>query len=302
MVLKINYQRIFKLKASVFVSVFFLLMFFLNSLCFAAETVQETTAQRAVSRLRRTNDRSVPSLISSDADAEHARQVSYASKRKYKLDLSSLHEDHEDDENAGNGVVQWSLKHKFLKLDALPSNKAPKAEDKFDVILEGVLRSDSGFQKERLRVFLDDSLISSPEDFIIQTLAKDNRVRFTFAKSGLSYKAKAANLIKIKFVDTDLAGNVLAEREIPVFFKPRDTFETSPAFGGFFDTQKIVALKVEIYDDAASQLTSIESSEISSKLNKPLKVSSDKKKFLLTFEHDPRYIQGESESTFSEKN
>jgi hypothetical protein len=209
---------------------------------------------------------------------------------------------HEAGENAENGVVQWSLKHKFLKLDVLASNKAPKADDKFDVVLEGVLRSDSGFQKERLRVFLDDSLISSPEDFIIQTLAKDNRVRFTFAKSNLSYKDKAANLIKIKFVDTELAGNVLADREIPVFFKPRDTFETSPAFGGFFDTQKIVSLKVEIYDDAVSQLTSIESSEISSKLNKSLKVSSDKKKFLLTFEHDPQYIQGESESTFSEKN
>jgi hypothetical protein len=62
----------------------------------------ETTAQRAVSRLRRTNDRSVR-VISSDA--EHATLMSYASKRKYKLDLSSLHEDHEDDENAENGVV-----------------------------------------------------------------------------------------------------------------------------------------------------------------------------------------------------
>jgi hypothetical protein len=201
-----------------------------------------------------------------------------------------------------NVVTEPAVKHKFLKLDVLPSNKAPKADDKFDVILEGVLRSDSGFQKERLRVFLDDTLISSTEDFMIQTLAKDNRIRFTFAKSDLSYKAKAANLIKVKFLDTELAGNVLAEREIPVFFKPRDTFETSPAFGGFFDTQKIVALKVEIYDDAASQLTAIESSEIYSKLNKSLKVSSDKKKFLLTFEHDPQYIQGESESTFSEKN
>ena len=43
------------------------------------------------------NDRS-GRVISSDA--EHARQVSYASKRKYKLDLSSLHEDHEAGENA----------------------------------------------------------------------------------------------------------------------------------------------------------------------------------------------------------
>lgn len=249
MVLKINYQRILKSKASILVSIFFLSMFFLNSFCFAADPTQE------------------PAVVSSE-----------------------------------NVVTEPAVKHKFLKLDVLPSNKAPKADDKFDVILEGVLRSDSGFQKERLRVFLDDTLISSTEDFMIQTLAKDNRIRFTFAKSDLSYKAKAANLIKVKFLDTELAGNVLAEREIPVFFKPRDTFETSPAFGGFFDTQKIVALKVEIYDDAASQLTAIESSEIYSKLNKSLKVSSDKKKFLLTFEHDPQYIQGESESTFSEKN
>ena len=42
----------------------------------------ETTAQRAVSRLRRTNDRSV----------------------------LKVHEDHEDDENAENGVVLWSLR------------------------------------------------------------------------------------------------------------------------------------------------------------------------------------------------
>ncbi|NBV98455.1 MAG: hypothetical protein EBR67_02950 [Proteobacteria bacterium] len=41
----------------------------------------ETAAQRAVSRLRRTNDRSV----------------------------LGVHEDHEDDENAENGVVQRSL-------------------------------------------------------------------------------------------------------------------------------------------------------------------------------------------------
>ena len=62
----------------------------------------DTVAERASSRLRRTNDRS--GVISSDA--EHARQVSYASKRKYKLDLSSLHEDHEAGENAEIGVPQ----------------------------------------------------------------------------------------------------------------------------------------------------------------------------------------------------
>ena len=63
-------------------------------------------AGRTSSRLRRRNDRSVLEVISSDA--EHARQVSYASKRKYKLDLSSLHEDHEDNENAEIGVCEQS--------------------------------------------------------------------------------------------------------------------------------------------------------------------------------------------------
>ena len=63
-----------------------------------------TVAERASSRLRRTNDRSVLRVISSDA--EHATLMSYASKWKYKLDLSSLHEDHEDDENAEIGVQQ----------------------------------------------------------------------------------------------------------------------------------------------------------------------------------------------------
>jgi lipid-A-disaccharide synthase len=49
--------------------------------------------------LQNANDRSVR-VISSDAeDASHV-SGSYPSKQKYKLDSSSLHEDHEDDENA----------------------------------------------------------------------------------------------------------------------------------------------------------------------------------------------------------
>ena len=58
-----------------------------------------TVAERTSSRLRRTNDRNVR-VISSDAeDASHV-SGSYPSKQKYKLDSSSLHEDHEDNENA----------------------------------------------------------------------------------------------------------------------------------------------------------------------------------------------------------
>ncbi|MEB3315217.1 MAG: bifunctional ornithine acetyltransferase/N-acetylglutamate synthase, partial [Candidatus Melainabacteria bacterium] len=66
------------------------------------QSTQDTACRRASSRLRRTNDRSVR-VISSDAeDASHI-SGSYPSKQKYKLDSSSLHEDHEDDENAEIG-------------------------------------------------------------------------------------------------------------------------------------------------------------------------------------------------------
>jgi deoxyribodipyrimidine photo-lyase len=70
-----------------------------------------TVEGRTSSRLRRTNDRSVR-VISGDAeDASHVNG-SYPSKQKYKLDLSSLHEDHEDDENAEIEVPRQYLEVK----------------------------------------------------------------------------------------------------------------------------------------------------------------------------------------------
>jgi hypothetical protein len=81
------------------------------------QSPNSTVAERASSRLRRTNDRNVR-VISSDAkDASHV-SGSYPSKQKYKLDLSSLHEDHEDDENAEIGVRQQCSNAKFVILDS----------------------------------------------------------------------------------------------------------------------------------------------------------------------------------------
>ncbi|MFM7457508.1 MAG: class I SAM-dependent methyltransferase [bacterium] len=64
-------------------------------------SLDETVAQRAVSRLRRTNDRSV--LL--------------------------VHEDHEDDENAENGVVQRSLDVEFYCADILDMDLTEKDFD-----------------------------------------------------------------------------------------------------------------------------------------------------------------------------
>jgi len=51
----------------------------------------ETVVKRASSRLKRMNDRSVR-VISGDAENASHVNGSYSSKQKYKLDLSSLHE------------------------------------------------------------------------------------------------------------------------------------------------------------------------------------------------------------------
>jgi hypothetical protein len=81
-----------------------------------------TVAERASSRLRRTNDRSVR-VISSDAENASHVSGSYSSKQKYKLDLSSLHEDHEDNENAEIEDCEQSHKYKLVKVRYINSKK-----------------------------------------------------------------------------------------------------------------------------------------------------------------------------------
>ena len=82
------------------------------------QSLEGRVAERTSSRLRRTNDRNVR-VISSDAeDASHV-SGSYPSKQKYKLDLSSLHEDHEDNENAGIGVPLHALEAELVNIENL---------------------------------------------------------------------------------------------------------------------------------------------------------------------------------------
>ena len=72
------------------------------------------------------NDRSVIS-----SDAESATLVSHASKRKYKLRLLKVHEDHEDDENAEIGVREQCKK---VDQALVLCFKAPKSFTGEDVI------------------------------------------------------------------------------------------------------------------------------------------------------------------------
>ncbi len=94
------------------------------------QSLEGTAAERASSRLRRTNDRNVIS-----SDAEDATPVSYASKRKYKLRLLNVHEDHEDDENAEIGVQQQCL---GIKVAALADGEIPSEEEKSLLLAQGI--------------------------------------------------------------------------------------------------------------------------------------------------------------------
>ena len=94
------------------------------------QSLEGTAAERAISRLRRTNDRNVIS-----SDAEDATPVSYASKRKYKLRLLNAHEDHEDDENAEIGVQQQCL---GIKVAALADGEIPSEEEKSLLLAQGI--------------------------------------------------------------------------------------------------------------------------------------------------------------------
>jgi ABC-type sugar transport system ATPase subunit len=82
------------------------------------QSLDGRVAERTSSRLRRTNDRSVR-VISSDAENASHVNGSYSSKQKYKLDLSSLHEDHEDNENAEIGVPLHALEAELVNIENL---------------------------------------------------------------------------------------------------------------------------------------------------------------------------------------
>lgn len=184
------------------------------------------------------------------------------------------------------------VSHKFLKLDVKPSRLPLADGEKYNLNLEAILKSTTGFQKERLIVLLDNKAISKAEDFKIEQINESHKARISFSKNDLPYQSKATNRIKILFSDTELAQNTLAEREKNIFNNSRDVFNNDPVLPD--DTAQelpIVKLKVALYDDSNNQSPT-----------QSLQVSNDKKKFLLTFEHDPNYIQGESLETFSAAN
>jgi glycerol-3-phosphate dehydrogenase len=151
------------------------------------EVPQTRTAhERTSSRLRRTNDRSVR-VISIDAeDASHV-SGSYPSKQKYKLDLSSLHEDYEDDENAEIEVREQSEQCSFF----VEADKIVNAAGPWVDILRLKQQSEESLKK-RLHLTKGVHLVVKRDKFpITQSVYFDETIKgrmiFAIPRAGITY-------------------------------------------------------------------------------------------------------------------
>jgi glycerol-3-phosphate dehydrogenase len=152
----------------------------------AEEPHQGPVVGRTGSRLRNPKDRSVR-VISSDAeDASHV-SGSYPSKQKYKLDLSSLHEDYEDDENAEIEVREQSEQCSFFVEADLIVNAAGPWVD----ILRLKQQSEESLKK-RLHLTKGVHLVVKRDKFpITQSVYFDETIKgrmiFAIPRAGITY-------------------------------------------------------------------------------------------------------------------
>ena len=138
---------------------------------------------RTGSRLRNPKDRSVR-VISSDAeDASHV-SGSYPSKQKYKLDLSSLHEDLEGDENEEDVAPRQVLF--FVEADVIVNAAGPWVD-----ILRLKQQSEESLKK-RLHLTKGVHLVVKRDKFpITQSVYFDETIKgrmiFAIPRAGITY-------------------------------------------------------------------------------------------------------------------
>ena len=138
---------------------------------------------RTGSRLRNPKDRSVR-VISSDAeDASHV-SGSYPSKQKYKLDLSSLHEDLEGDENEEDVAPRQVLF--FVEADVMVNAAGPWVD-----ILRLKQQSEESLKK-RLHLTKGVHLVVKRDKFpITQSVYFDETIKgrmiFAIPRAGITY-------------------------------------------------------------------------------------------------------------------
>ena len=148
----------------------------------AEEPLQGTVVGRTGSRPRNPKDRSV-GVISSDAeDASHV-SGSYPSKQKYKLDLSSLHEDLEGDENEEDVALRQCL---FVEADVIVNAAGPWVD-----ILRLKQQSEESLKK-RLHLTKGVHLVVKRDKFpITQSVYFDETIKgrmiFAIPRAGITY-------------------------------------------------------------------------------------------------------------------
>ena len=85
-------------------------------------------------------------------------------------------------------AASTKLQHKWLRIGILTNPGEIKIGEDFDLKVQAILKSETGFAAERIKVFLGDRVISEASDFSIEKVDnpdKPNLARISFDKSAL---------------------------------------------------------------------------------------------------------------------
>ena len=185
-------------------------------------------------------------------------------------------------------ALKISNDHRLVKLGLL-TNPAPiKIGSDFNLKLQAVLKSESGVETDRLKIYLDERLISEPADFHIEAVnnpKKPNLFRVSFEKGSVTVNNEDELKLRLDLLEKN-SRSVLTSKTKKIRIGEKKKFL---ALDDFSFAPKLVKLRARVID---------------SKSKKEIKanVSSDPIKFKISIEHDPDYIPAHSLSDFSAEN
>ena len=182
-------------------------------------------------------------------------------------------------------AASTKLQHKWLRIGILTNPGEIKIGEDFDLKVQAILKSETGFAAERIKVFLGDRVISEASDFSIEKVDnpdKPNLARISFDKSALVVNNEEE--LKLKLVLTESATNA---NSLTARFKKLQLLGDKKllALDDFSFAPKLIKLRTRVIDaKSGSQI--------------PAKVAHTPIRFKLSFEHDPKYIPAEDLESF----
>ncbi|NQY80619.1 MAG: hypothetical protein HRT47_09925 [Candidatus Caenarcaniphilales bacterium] len=182
-------------------------------------------------------------------------------------------------------ALKISNDHKCVKLGVLTSPAPIKIGSEFDLKLQAVVKSETGVETDRLKVYLADRLISEANDFQVEAVnnpEKPNLYRVSFDKNSVMVNNEDELKIRLNLLESD-SRSVLTSRAKKIRIGEKKKFV---ALDDFSFAPKLVKLRARVID---------------AKSEKEIKASVGQApiKFKVTIEHDPDYVGAETLKSFS---